>query len=71
MHAEFVNGFQKKEKAYNSPKVCEVNYARVQGLEANIEVAFFFWSGRFPLPSLSLLLISIATSFSLPFTTTR
>lgn len=28
----------KSSQAYNSPKVCEVNYARVQGLEANIEV---------------------------------
>merc|ERR1712072_341114 len=35
----FLKLFHKyKLKAYNSPKVCEVNYARVQGLEANIEV---------------------------------
>merc|ERR1711881_146637 len=35
----FLRLFHKyKLKAYNSPKVCEVNYARVQGLEANIEV---------------------------------
>ncbi|CAD7949471.1 unnamed protein product [Amoebophrya sp. A25] len=35
----FLSIFHKfKLKAYNSPKVCEVNYARVQGLQANIEV---------------------------------
>lgn len=35
----FLKVFHKfKLKAYNSPKVCEVNYARVQGLTANIEV---------------------------------
>eukprot|EP00391_Amoebophrya_sp_Ameob2_P014096 CAMPEP_0178999248 /NCGR_PEP_ID=MMETSP0795-20121207/9946_1 /TAXON_ID=88552 /ORGANISM="Amoebophrya sp., Strain Ameob2" /LENGTH=847 /DNA_ID=CAMNT_0020691983 /DNA_START=515 /DNA_END=3058 /DNA_ORIENTATION=- len=35
----FLQVFHKfKLKAYNSPKVCEVNYARVQGLQANIEV---------------------------------
>ncbi|CAD7946565.1 unnamed protein product [Amoebophrya sp. A120] len=35
----FLGLFHKfKLKAYNSPKVCEVNYARVQGLQANIEV---------------------------------
>jgi len=35
----FLNTFHNfKLKAYNSPKVCEVNYARVQGLTANVQV---------------------------------
>jgi len=35
----FLNTFHNyKLRAYNSPKVCEVNYARVQGIDANIQV---------------------------------